>query len=364
MPPGAFRITLEQIQECTKLLKPVLKKSVLLVLLAIVVSGCGTADNGAAQDSPTNERFTIVTTIYPLLYFTSRITGADTDASVDVLALIGSGAEAHTFEPTPADIQLLASADLIVANGLDLEPWLDRAIDALGETDTPVVEAANVEGIRQRNAEDLHHHDGEDEDHHEEEDADHHDEEDEDHHEEEGALRWDPHLWLDPVLAAAQVEHIRDSLVAADPNATDIYVANAADLLADLASLDAMYASRLAECTQRHFITTHAAYGYVADRYGLEQISIAGLTPEAEPSPRDLADLVEQVRALGLTHVLVEPSLSSRVAETLAAETNLGLLPIHQLESVTPDELSDHGDYLGLMRANLDSLTTALGCAA
>jgi zinc transport system substrate-binding protein len=264
----------------------------MLAVLAIVASGCGGTDNDTLEEG----RFTIVTTIYPLLYFADRVAGPD----VDVLSLIGSGVEAHTFEPTPADIQFLASADLIVANGLDLEPWLDRAIDALGDSTVPVVEAANVDGVRQQAGEDH---------------------------------RWDPHLWLDPVLAAAQVERLRDALVVAD-------------------------------CAQRHFVTTHAAYGYVADRYGLEQISIAGLTPESEPSPRDLADLVEQVRALDLTHVPVEPSLSSRVAETLAAETNLDLLPIHQLESVTPDELADHGDYLGLMRANLDSLTTALGCAA
>ena len=305
------------------MLRCFLKKGAMLAVLAIVASGCGGTDNDTLEEG----RFTIVTTIYPLLYFADRVAGPD----VDVLSLIGSGVEAHTFEPTPADIQFLASADLIVANGLDLEPWLDRAIDALGDSTVPVVEAANVDGVRQQAGEDH---------------------------------RWDPHLWLDPVLAAAQVERLRDALVVADPNATDTYVANAADLLADLTSLDALYASRLADCAQRHFVTTHAAYGYVADRYGLEQISIAGLTPESEPSPRDLADLVEQVRALDLTHVLVEPSLSSRVAETLAAETNLDLLPIHQLESVTPDELADHGDYLGLMRANLDSLTTALGCAA
>ena len=309
----------------------------MLALLAIVASGCGGTDN----DTPEEGRFTIVTTIYPLLYFADRIAGPD----VDVLALIGSGVEAHTFEPTPADIQLLASADLIVANGLDLEPWLDRAIDALGDSAVPVVEAANVDGVRQQADED-------------------HQQADEDHQQADEDHRWDPHLWLDPVLAAAQVERLRDALVVADPDATDTYVANAADLLADLTSLDALYASRLADCAQRHFVTTHAAYGYVADRYGLQQIAIAGLTPESEPSPRDLADLVERVRALDLTHVLVEPSLSSRVAETLAAETNLDLLPIHQLESVTPDELADHGDYLGLMRANLDSLTTALGCAA
>ena len=292
-------------------------------MLAIVISACGSTSG----DIPQDDRLTVVTTVYPLMYFTERIGGVE----LDVRPLVSAGVEVHTFEPTPADIQLLASADLIVANGLGLEPWLDRAIAAIGDSAAAVIKASNVKGARQ---------------------------------DKNDAHRWDPHLWLDPVLAAAQVARLRDALVAADPGATATFVTNSATLLEDLAILDSIYASRLAECTQRHFVTTHAAYGYVAERYRLEQISIAGLTPEAEPSPRDLADLVEQVRALGLTHVLVEPSLSSRIAETLAAETSLELLPIHQLGSVTLSELADSNDYLGLMRANIDSLTTALGCAA
>jgi zinc transport system substrate-binding protein len=305
------------------LLRCTLKKGAMLALLAIVVSACSGGDD---QSSP-GEGFTVVTTIYPLQYFAQRIAGP----SADVRALVGSGVEAHAFEPTPADVQQLAAADLIVANGLDLEPWLDRALAALGDDRAPVVEAANVEGVRQ-----------------DAEDAD----------------RWDPHLWLDPTLASAQVERLRDALVAANPGAADAYAANAVDLLDDLAALDAAYVAGLADCNQRHFVTTHAAYGYVAERYGLEQIAIAGLTPESEPSPRDLADLVDRVRGLGLAHVLIEPSLSANVAQTLADEANLTALPIHQLESVTPAESAEHGDYLGLMYANLESLSTALGCAA
>jgi len=301
----------------------------LFLLLAIVASACGSSTGNVVDAPSQGGRFMVVTTIYPLMYFTNRITASD--ASIDVRSLIGSGVEAHTFEPTPADIQLLASADLIVANGLDLEPWLDRALDALSGGHAPVIEAANAEDARQRGNEDH---------------------------------QWDPHLWLDPILAASQVKILRDALVSGNPDATDTYMANAAVLLDDLVSLDSKYALRLADCPLRHFVTTHAAYGYLADRYGLEQISIGGLSPESEPSPRKLADLVEKVRSLALTHVLIEPPLSSRVAKTLAAETNLDLLAIHQLESVTREELADHGDYLGLMYDNLDSLTIALGCAA
>jgi zinc transport system substrate-binding protein len=301
----------------------------LFLLLAIVASACGSSTGNVVDAPSQGGRFMVVTTIYPLMYFTNRITASD--ASIDVRSLIGSGVEAHTFEPTPADIQLLASADLIVANGLDLEPWLDRALDALSGGHAPVIEAANAEDARQRGNEDH---------------------------------QWDPHLWLDPILAASQVKILRDALVSGNPDATDTYMANAAVLLDDLVSLDSKYALRLADCPLRHFVTTHAAYGYLADRYGLEQLSIGGLSPESEPSPRKLADLVEKVRSLALTHVLIEPPLSSRVAKTLAAETNLDLLAIHQLESVTREELADHGDYLGLMYDNLDSLTIALGCAA
>jgi zinc transport system substrate-binding protein len=324
----------------------------LFLLLAIVASACGSSTGNVVDETSQGGRFMVVTTIYPLMYFTNRITASD--ASIDVRSLIGSGVEAHTFEPTPADIQLLASADLIVANGLDLEPWLDRALDALSGGHAPVIEAANAEDARQRANDD---HEGHApvteaanaEDAHQRANDDH---------------QWDPHLWLDPILAASQVKILRDALVSGNPDATDTYMANAAVLLDDLVSLDSKYALRLADCPLRHFVTTHAAYGYLADRYGLEQLSIGGLSPESEPSPRKLADLVEKVRSLALTHVLIEPPLSSRVAKTLAAETNLDLLAIHQLESVTREELADHGDYLGLMYDNLDSLTIALGCAA
>jgi zinc transport system substrate-binding protein len=249
----------------------------LFLLLAIVASACGSSTGNVVDETSQGGRFMVVTTIYPLMYFTNRITASD--ASIDVRSLIGSGVEAHTFEPTPADIQLLASADLIVANGLDLEPWLDRALDALSGGHAPVIEAANAEDAHQR-ANDDH--------------------------------QWDPHFWLDPILAASQVKILRDALVSGNPDATDTYMANAAVLLDDLVSLDSKYALRLADCPLRHFVTTHAAYGYLADRYGLEQLSITGLSPESEPSPRKLADLAEKMRSLALTHVLIEPPLSSQ----------------------------------------------------
>ena len=173
-------------------MKSWLQRSAVLCLLAIVVGGCGNATEDLAQ----KDQFTVLATIYPLLYFTEQIAGTDSD----VQGLIDSGVEAHTFEPTPADIQLIASADLIVANGMSFEPWLERAIASLNGNEIAVVETALVN--------------------------ERHDEE---HNEEH--VHEDPHFWLDPVLAATQVERVRDALTAENPDGSSMYIRNAADLL-------------------------------------------------------------------------------------------------------------------------------------
>ncbi|MDA1035958.1 MAG: zinc ABC transporter substrate-binding protein [Chloroflexi bacterium] len=288
----------------------------------------------------------VVTTIYPMYHFTSVVGGE----SVDVRSVVTPGAEAHSFEPTPGVIRLLADADLVVANGLDLEPWLDRALDALGDDRPGLVIEASDPAVGQEGAE---HDDG----HRAEHDDGHRAEHDDGH-------LVDPHVWLDPVLAIGQVGRIRDALVQVDPSDAAGYEARADAFVRELDDLNEAFATRLSDCRHRHFVTTHAAYGYLAERYGLEQIAIAGLSPDAEPSARDLAELTERVTSLGLRYVLAEPSLSLRLAETVASESGLTLLPVHLLESVTDAELAEHGDYLGLMRDNLESLATALECAA
>ena len=298
----------------------------LAVLVATALIGVGACDATGDVDDGDEGKLTVVTTIYPMQYFASRIAGED----AVVHSLVGSGMEAHAFEPTTADVQRLAGADLVVANGLSLEPWLRRVITALGD-DGParVVETAVLANAGDPDAHDV-----------------------------------DPHVWLDPVLAMAQAARVQRAFEELDPAHAADYRSRASDLFGDLEALDAAYSSRLGSCALGHFVTTHAAYGYLAARYGLEQVAIAGLTPEAQPSARELANLTERVTALRIGYVLVEQSLSSRLAQTVAAESGLELLRIHQLESATSEELAEHGDYLGLMRANLESLAVALECAA
>ncbi|MCY4114343.1 MAG: zinc ABC transporter substrate-binding protein [Chloroflexi bacterium] len=402
-----------------------------IVIAAILGALVFTAACGESDDA--SDRLQVVATIYPLGYFAERVGGDRAEVEV----LVGPGIEAHSFEPTPSDLLALGDADVIVMNGIGLEPWMDGAIDAIGDDLTAiVVEAADptraMEGEVHTHGEDEadhhddegdhghedadeeghhddedaddegHHHDEDEGEHHDEEadeeghhhdedegehhdeDADeeghHHDEdegehgdeeghhdEDGEHHDEDGhhegeESALDPHMWLSPTLAALQVERIRDALVSADADNADGYRQRADELIAELNALEQEFAEGLAACKHDHFVTSHAAYGYLAAQFGLEQIPVAGLSADVEPSPQRLANVTDRVTELQLGHVLVESVLSDRLAQTVARETGIELLTIHAIESVTPNELEAHGDYFGLMRDNLANLRIALEC--
>ncbi len=381
-------------------------------------------EDASDEPEPRSEPLAVVASIYPLGFFAERI-GGDL---AEVEFLVSPGFENHGFVPTASDLRLLEAADLVIMNGLGLEPWMERALDTLSDDpDRIVLEAVDeslaIEGFAHddqhgeeeghemddhgheeeddhgheeeddhgheeeddhgHEEEDDHGHEEEDEHGHEEEDEHGHEEEDEHGHEEEddhgheeeddhghemdehghdhGGL--DPHMWLDPVLAAVQVERIRDAFIDADPANADTYRANASALAGELDELDHEIEDGLAVCHHDHFVTSHAAYGYLAQRYGIEQIPVAGLSPEIEPSPRQLAEISDQIAELGLEHVMVEPVLSGELTRALASEHDIDLIPIHAIESVTQAELDDHDDYFGLMRDNLASLVLALDCA-
>jgi len=416
---------------------------ILLALAAFIACG---------EDADDDKGLSVVASIYPLGYFTERI-GGD---KVTVTVLVKPGVEAHGFEPTASDLRAIGAADLVVMNGLELEPWLERALEALEDSDTRVVlEAADqtlaIEGMAHddhghgeheegehkegegegheheegehkegegegheheegehkegegegHEHEEGEHKEGEGEGHeheegehkegegegHEHEEGEHKEGEGEEHEHEEGEHKegegeeheheddghmddghahgegLDPHMWLDPVLAVVQVERIRDALINADADNADVFRENAAALINELNELHAEFSQALASCRHDHFVTSHAAYGYLAARYAVEQIPISGLSPEAEPSPQQLAEITDRVVDLGLGYVLVEPVLAGTLEETIQRETGIELIPIHAIESVTQAELEAHDDYFGLMRDNLASLKLALECA-
>ncbi|MDE2835945.1 MAG: zinc ABC transporter substrate-binding protein [Chloroflexota bacterium] len=355
-----------------------------------------------------SEPLLVVASIYPMQYFAERV-GGD---RVEVVALVPPGAEGHTFELTASDLRTIGEADVIAMNGIELEPWLERALESLGDDVTGVVvEAADAEAALEfedheaegddHEEEEGEHHDEDEEEeegeHHdedeEEEEGEHHDEDEEEeegeHHEEDeeeeegehhdedeeedhgdeedghghGHGELDPHFWLDPLRAITQAERIAGALIEADPAGADVYQANLAALSSELRALHGEFETGLSSCAYDEFVTSHAAYGYLALAYGLEQVSVAGLSPGFEPSAQRLASIADRINDLGLEAVLVEPVLSGSNEQVLASETGAGIYMIHPMDGITQDELDEHGDYFGLMRDNLNSLRAAMECS-
>ena len=367
-----------------------------VAIAALAVAACSQSADATPTQAPAEgqqEPLLVVASIYPMQYFAERV-GSD---RVEVVSLVPPGAEGHTFELTASDLVTIGEADVIAMNGVELEPWLERALESLGNDVTGiVVEAADGEAalaFEDHEAEEGEDHDeeegedhgdededeGEDhgdeeeeeeeKDHHgdeeeeEEEGEDHGDEEEEEGHGDHGHGELDPHFWLDPLRAITQAERIAGALIEADPAGADVYRANLAALSSELRALHAEFEAGLSSCTHREFVTSHSAYGYLALAYGLEQVSVSGLSPGFEPSPQRLAGIADRINDLGIEAVLIEPVLSGSNEQVLASETGAGIYKIHPMDGVTLDELTEHDDYFGLMRDNLNSLRAVMDCS-
>ena len=304
-----------------------------LVLALPLLAGCTGPAQGPQPD--------VVATFYPLGWMAQRIAGED----LVVSTLVPSGVEPHDWEPTPREVERTSRAKVLVYNGAGLEPWVTSLLRE--------VVAKGGRGIEATRGLDLHaaeaHGDG-------------HEEDGEDHAAEAGEAV-DPHAWIDPVLAQAMVANLLEGLQAADPANAEAHAQRAAQLTANLQDLDRRYREGLADCARQDILTTHAAFGYLADRYGFRQHGISGLSPEAEPTPAALQEAVQLARRLNLSHIFFETLVSPRVAQTIAREAGAQTLVLNPLEGLTPEEQAAGLDYLDLAAQNLANLRLALGCA-
>ncbi len=285
---------------------------VLTVVVAAVLASCGSD----AGDGPTD----VVAGFYPLAWAAEQVGGE----SVTVRNVTPPGAEPHDVELSPRDVDRIRDADVVLLLGGDFQPALERAAEGARGTVLDLLDGLELRGPGAGHGP-----------------------------EDGGEETADPHVWLDPVRFAAIAERVGAAL--GRPEA-------AARLARGLRALDAQFRHGLAECERREMVTAHAAFGYLADRYGLRQIPISGISPEAEPSARRLERIAEQVREHRATTVFVEPLVSARVAQTLARETGTTTAPLNPIEGLTEGELAAGEDYLSLMRENLETLRGGLGC--
>jgi zinc transport system substrate-binding protein len=262
----------------------------------------------------------VVVGFYPLQFVAERV-GGD---RATVTNLAQPGAEPHDLELSPRQVGSIADAGLVLyLRGF--QPAVDEAVDQAG---APALDVAEVVPLLPGG--------------------------------EEPGTDKDPHVWLDPTRLQTIADTVADRLSELDPAGADDYHGRAERLAADLATLDHEFADGLDECARREIVTSHAAFGYLADRYGLRQIPITGLSPDTEPTPEQLAAAAEEARRAGATTIffetLVSPDVAQAVAEAVGADTAV-LDPVEGLEP------GSTGDYLSVMRANLATLRSALGCA-
>lgn len=281
--------------------------------LLLVLTGCGAlADTGSGVQ--------VAAGFYPLQYVAQRVAGDQ--ARVEVLT--APGGEPHDTSLSVRETALVAESDVLVVAG-GVQPAVDDAVDTAAE-DGMVVDPTES-GFATSEAPEI--------------------------------RPDDPHFWLDPLLMADLGDAVADALAEADPGHADTYRDHAADLRRDLQQVDRAYREGLAGCDRGTVVVSHDAFGYL-DRYGLEFAPIAGLSPEAEPTPADLARLQALIREEGITTVFSERLVSPRLSQSLADDLQIrtGVLdPIEGLSEETRDE-----DYLSLMRANLAALRAANGC--
>ncbi|MGY1713507.1 metal ABC transporter substrate-binding protein [Geodermatophilus sp. SYSU D01106] len=309
---------------------------------ALLLTACGSGDDAAAASDGVG----VVAAFYPLQWAAERV-GGD---RVDVTSLTPPGAEPHDLELTPRDVASLTEADLVVyLQGF--QPALDDAAAEAGDNTWDAGQAADLSLTTEE-----HSHEGESEEEH----AEHAEEGGEEEHA-EGEEVTDPHFWLDPTRLADVGDALAERLAETDPDGAATYEENAAALRTDLEALDAEMQEGLADCAVSTLVTSHDAFGYLADRYGLEVVGISGLSPSTEPSPGQLAEISTLVRETGVTTVYTETLVDPAVAETVAQEAGVETAVLDPLEGLTDE--SAGSDYLEVMRADLATLQEGQGCA-
>jgi zinc transport system substrate-binding protein len=317
----------------------------------LVLAACGDDDDGEASASAGGDPIEVVAAFYPLAYAAEQI-GGD---RVEVTNLTPPGVEPHDLELSPDQVDDIEDADVVLYLGQGFQPAVADAAGRRGD-DQVTVDVLDGIALEAGASEAL-----EGEEHGEEgEEGEEHSEEGEEHSEE--AL--DPHFWLDPQLMADAVDEIEAALGDAAPADAEAFGAGAQRYGEELAALDQEMEAGLSSCERDEIVTSHAAFYYLANRYGLTQLPIAGLSPESEPDADRLAELADRVEEDGITTVFYEDLVSPDVAETLAREAGVETARLSPLEGLTEEQADAGDDYLSVMRQNLGALQEALGCTS
>ena len=340
-------------------------KKVFFIILGVALIGVGLyfmTNSSSTKDASNNnknsidiskvEKSSVVASFYPLAFMAEEIGGE----LVEVKNLAGS-VSAHKYQLTPQDLVSLNEADLVLVQGINLEPWSDDMTHELSEKGVLTLKV--TEGLSLYKPEEHNEHDNENA----HSNGDGHDEHKEVNNDEYGYDEhnhgaFDPHTWLDPVLAQQMVDNISKAMQEMRPTDAKVFQDNADKLKVRLQELNISFAQGLSSCEQTEVIVSHNAYGYLAHHYGFQTHAIAGLSVADEPSAKILTNLKAEAKD-GITHILIEENSVRKFADTLINETGLIPLPVNPLGRGTLDK---NKNFFDVMEANLQSFKTGLNC--
>lgn len=292
------------------------------VLLSMMPFACLTREPGPAD----NKRLNVVTTLFPLYDFAKNVGGM----LVEVELLVPPGMEPHSYEPNPGDILKINDSDIFLYTGEYMEPWVEDILKSLSREGPLVVDTSTGIVIPEDYAQNNR----------------------------------DPHIWLDFSNAQTMVENILNSFIVKDPANRNVYLKNAGAYAVQLGLLDKRFHDELSLCRKDMIIHGgHFAFGYLTRRYHLRYLSAyRGFSPNAEPTPGNMIELIQNLRNHGLNHVFFEELVSPNVAETVARETGARLLMLHGAHNISKKDWDQKVTFLSLMENNLENLKIALEC--
>lgn len=305
----------------------------LLSITSLLLMACSPQESESTSEGTID----IYTTLYPLEYFAERIGGKDVNAE----SIIPPGSDAHSFEPTTKTMTMLAESDIFIYNGAGMEGFAEAVKETLQKEDVTVLETA--EGIHLDESEEEH------ENHADEDSHDGHD---------HGDIN--PHLWIDPILSIQLAENIKNTLVDNAPEKKEAFEENFKALKDDLLALDESFKEMVSSAPKKEFLISHDAYSYWESRYGLEQLSVSGLSPSQEPTQKQLEEIIETAEDHNISYMLFEQNATPKPAKAVQQELDLETLRIHNLSVLSEKDIENNETYLTLMEKNIETMKKAL----
>lgn len=293
------------------------------LLIAVLIGFAYT--NSATNNTVPSNKLQVFGSFYPM-YFLAMQIGGD---KADVRNITPAGSEPHDYEPSTRDIAQIEASNMLVLNG-GVEAWGGKLKDTLKGSNVEIITAGEellTKGLT-----------------------------------EEGKKIKDPHIWLDPILAKIEAKNIENGFEKIDPKNAAYFQENAKKLNAKLDQLNTDFKQGLSSCQKKDIITSHSAFAYLADAYGLRQVSISGLSPDQEPSAKQLVDIARFAKENNIKYIFFERLVSPKLSETIAGEIGAKTLVLDPIEGISDDDIRQGKNYFTVMENNLKNLKLALGC--